>query len=228
MAVMFPLATPFRILIVDDDADMCDALAEFFRQKGLTVTTAKDGAEAIKAIQGSAEPFEIVLTDLVMPQKSGLDVLRVAKEKFADVHVVLITGYASLETAIEAVRLGAYDYLTKPFKFSEIEILLKNIGERIGLLEQNRDMENKLRDLHDRLDSLNEGKSKVDRSIRGIEMSLTENGRKLDLLTEALADVRDMVKGMNDAVQRAARKPASTGNANGESDPNRSARSIRL
>lgn len=223
---MFATPTAFRILIVDDDADMRDALANYFRQKGLTLLTARDGLEAVSLIEGSADPFQIVLTDLVMPQKSGLDVLKAAKDKFPDVHVVIITGYASLETAIEAVRLGAYDYLTKPFKFSEIEILLKNIGERIGLLEQNRDMHRKLRDLHDRLDSLSEGKSKVDRNMRELEQGLAANTRKLDQLVESVTAMRDQVKDLADTIQKAARRAPAPEPA--EAPPREGSRSIRL
>lgn len=219
-------ATPFRILVVDDDADMRDALANYFRQKGLTVLTARDGMEAVNAIESSSEPFQIVLTDLVMPQRSGLDVLKASKEKFPDVHVVLITGYASLETAIEAVRLGAYDYLTKPFKFSEIEILLKNIGERIGLLEQNRDMHKRLRDLHDRLDSLSEGKSKVDRNMRDLEQGIAANTRKVDQLVETVASLRDQIRELLDSVQKARRSPPSEPQPS--EPPREGSRSIRL
>ncbi len=223
---MFATPTAFRILIVDDDADMRDALASYFRQKGLTLLTARDGLEAVSLIEGAADPFQIVLTDLVMPQKSGLDVLKAAKDKFPDVHVVIITGYASLETAIEAVRLGAYDYLTKPFKFSEIEILLKNIGERIGLLEQNRDMHRKLRDLHDRLDSLSEGKSKVDRNMRELEQGVAANTRKLDQLVESVAAMRDQVKDLADTIQKATRRPAAAPEP--QEAPREGSRSIRL
>lgn len=223
---MLPPTLEFRILIVDDDADMRDALASYFRQKGLSVVTAKDGLEAIRAIEAAQDAFQIVLTDLVMPQKSGLDVLKAAKDKFVDVHVVLITGYASLESAIEAVRLGAYDYLTKPFKFSEIEILLKNIGERIGLLEQNRDLHMKIRDLHDRLDSLSEGKTKVDRSMRELEGSMGATTRKLDHVIDLVTGLKEQVKELADAAQKN-RRPAPQAEPAPEI-PRDGTRSIRL
>jgi len=186
-------STQFRILVVDDDDDIRDTLATFFRDKGLSVVTAKNGIEAIQVMEAAVEPFSIVITDLVMPEKGGLDVLKVAKHKFVDVNVAIVTGYASLESAIEAIKLGAYDYLTKPINLSELEILLKNIGERIGLLEQNRSMVNRMRELHDRLDYLSEGRSKVDRGMAGIERAIEENTHKLDLLLEALNSLKDTV-----------------------------------
>lgn len=222
--MVMPQPTAFRVLIVDDDVDMREALTEFFRQKGLTVVASRDGREALRAIDAAIDPFQIVLTDLVMPDLSGLDVLKAAKEKFIDVHVVIITGYASLETAIEAVRLGAYDYLTKPFKFSEIEILMKNIGERVGLLQQNRDLIGELRDLHDRLDTLSEGRSKVDRNLRDLEMNIAGNSRKLDQVLQTVNAVQELVVTLNDAVQKAKRGQEPVG---GE-QPGTTARSIRL
>ena len=182
--------TPFRVLVVDDDADLRDALADYFGQKGLSVISARDGQEAIRVIEASAEPFQIVLADLVMPHKTGLDVLKAAKEKFPDAHVVIVTGYASLESAVEAVRLGAYDYILKPFRMDEMEVLLRNVGERIGLLRENRDLVNNLRDIHDRLDALNETKCKMERSVREMGQALSDNTQKLEQVFAELHALR--------------------------------------
>ncbi|MEW6366594.1 MAG: response regulator [Acidobacteriota bacterium] len=202
--------TPFRVLVVDDDADLRDALADYFGQKGLSVVSAPDGEEAIRMIEASAEPFQIVLADLVMPHKTGLEVLKAAKEKFPDAHVVIVTGYASLESAVEAVRLGAYDYILKPFRMDEMEVLLKHVGERIGLLHENRDLVNNLRDLHDRLDALNETKCRTERTVREMGHALADNTQKLGQVLAELHALKEEIKGGHGVTRASARTAAAT------------------
>ena len=101
-----------RMLIVDDEETIRWALAELFMQDGWVVQTAGDGDEAVRRVQ--EDPFEFMITDLRMPGSPGLDVVRRARHACPGIGVMVLTGYASLETAVEAVRLGAWDYVTKP------------------------------------------------------------------------------------------------------------------
>src|SRR5690349_16816056 len=108
------------MLVVDDKASMRHLLEAAFREKGFEVTTASNGADAIKQIKERA--FDVIITDFNMPGRTGLDVLKAAKEVTADAQVIVVTAYGTIEIAVEAMRLGARDFIAKPFKLAEIEL----------------------------------------------------------------------------------------------------------
>jgi len=110
---------PHRILVVDDKANMRQMLEAAFAEHGYDVDTAGNGAEAIIKLQASA--FDVVITDMNMPEGTGLDVLRAAKAVSSDTEVIIVTAYGTIDTAVEAMRLGAYDFVTKPFRLADIE-----------------------------------------------------------------------------------------------------------
>jgi len=101
-----------RILIVDDDEVARKNLTRLFQKEGFIVSGAKTGAEAL--VRLARKPYDLVLTDLVMDDIDGLEVLTKTKEQFPDLEVILITGYASIPSAIEATKKGAFYYLEKP------------------------------------------------------------------------------------------------------------------
>ena len=117
-----------RVLVVDDEKSMRDLLAITLQKAGYEVTLAEGGAAAIEAIR--RDPFDAIITDLRMPKVDGLQVLRSAKEQSPDTAVIMVTAMASTETAVEAMKLGAYDYITKPFK---LDVLKKSIRAVLGL-----------------------------------------------------------------------------------------------
>ena len=117
-----------RVLVVDDEKSMRDLLAITLQKAGYDVTLAEGGAAAIEAIR--RDPFDAIITDLRMPKVDGLQVLRAAKEQSPDTAVIMVTAMASTETAVEAMKLGAYDYITKPFKLDEVNLIIKNALER--------------------------------------------------------------------------------------------------
>jgi two-component system, NtrC family, response regulator AtoC len=151
-----------ELLVVDDDPDIRELLVEHLRSKGLRVATAADGRAAVAAIERSPGHFGLIFTDLQLPGADGLAVLRTAKHVYPACHVVIITGYASLDSAIEAVRLGAYDYLTKPFSLGQLDVILGRIRDRQALEKENRQLARQVgeRDygtapsVHGRLDSI--------------------------------------------------------------------------
>jgi len=108
-----------RMLVVDDKESMRSMLSSAFAQRGFTVDEASNGIDAIDAIKQN--PFEVVITDLSMPGENGIAVLRAAREASPDTVVIMITAFGTIEVAVEAMRLGAADFITKPFKLSEIE-----------------------------------------------------------------------------------------------------------
>jgi len=134
-----------RILVVDDDGDLRLTLCEFLQSCNFVVSSARDGSEAINLIQSRKHAFDIIFTDLMMPPgPDGLEVLKVSKQLNPLGCVVVMTGYSSIGTAIESIRSGAFDYLTKPFKLAEIEILANRIIEYLALLDDNKRLSSKL------------------------------------------------------------------------------------
>jgi len=124
------------VLIVDDDASFRDVLADVAAGVGYQPFCCGDGGEALEFVR--RQPVDLVITDLVMPGPDGLEVLKAVRQNHPEALVIIITGHASLQTAIEAIRKGAYDYIRKPFKLEEMELALKNAGERIRLLRENK------------------------------------------------------------------------------------------
>jgi signal transduction histidine kinase/DNA-binding response OmpR family regulator len=112
-----------RILVVDDEEGMCESLRTLISKEGYKVTTEEKGEEAIRKIRGN--DFDLVITDIKMPRVDGLDVLKAARQKDQDAVVILMTGYASLESAISAINQGAYDYLMKPIEFPELKVSIQ-------------------------------------------------------------------------------------------------------
>jgi DNA-binding NtrC family response regulator len=113
------------LLIVEDEDNMRSLLAETFRDRGFVVDTAANGAEAIDLIHNKV--YDVIISDLNMPEKGGLDVLKAAKEASPDTQVILVTAYGTIDTAVEAMRLGAYDFIAKPFRLREIELKVDKI-----------------------------------------------------------------------------------------------------
>lgn len=124
-----------KILIVEDERSLRDVLSIMLKRAGYDVAVASDGAEAIARIE--KELFDLVITDLKMPKAGGLDVLRAVKEASPDSVVLLITAFASAESAVEAMKLGAYDYLTKPFQVDEVQLIVRNALEKRRLSTEN-------------------------------------------------------------------------------------------
>jgi len=135
-----------RILVVDDEKSMRDLLSITLEKEGYDVLTAAGGEPAIEALH--RESVDAVITDLRMPKVDGLQVLRVAKEISPDTAVIVITAVASTETAVEAMKLGAYDYITKPFKLDEVNLIVRNALERKRLRDENLYLRRQLETQH--------------------------------------------------------------------------------
>ena len=143
IAEVFPGKT--RILIVDDDSDLRLTLCEYLELRNFTVSSARNGSEAVTLLQSGKHTFDIIFTDLMMPPgPNGMEVLKAAKQLNPLSYVVVMTGYSSIETAIESIRCGAFDYLTKPFKLAEIEIVANRILEYLILIADNKKLSSKL------------------------------------------------------------------------------------
>jgi two-component system, NtrC family, response regulator PilR len=135
-----------RVLVVDDEKSMRDLLSITLEKEGYDVVTAAGGEAAIEALRRDAT--DAVITDLRMPKVDGLQVLRAAKEISPDVAVIVVTAVASTETAVEAMKLGAYDYITKPFKLDEVSLIVRNALERKRLRDENLYLRKQLETQH--------------------------------------------------------------------------------
>lgn len=172
--------TPLRVLIVDDDDAFRAALVEFQQLRGRHVKSCKDGQEALRVLQEEREPYDIVITDLIMPEIGGLEVIRAAKQRHAETQVVVITGFASLETAIDSMRQGAFDYVAKPFKLVEVDLIVEKISERKRLLQENQKLTERIQSLYSRLDLLKDNRSKLDRFIAETTQQLEQHAHQID------------------------------------------------
>ena len=133
-----------RLLVVDDEPGLRDMLSILFRREGFEVSLAPGCGPALEAIRDTPKPFSLILTDLVMPDGSGLTVLDAAKERSQETEVIVMTAHSSLETAVEAMRGGAYDFVTKPFANSELRALVQKALEKRAIVAENRRLRAKL------------------------------------------------------------------------------------
>src|SRR5215210_9285179 len=133
-----------EVLLVDDELSTREILEQFCRSRNLNVSVASDGRAAITALERNPSQFTIVMTDINMPGADGFEVLKAAKAANRHCYVVMITGYATLDSALRAVREGAYDYLAKPFSLGQLDVMLARIKDRIGLERENRDLRRRL------------------------------------------------------------------------------------
>ncbi len=131
-----------RILVVDDEENIRNLLGHILRQEGFEVDTAADGATGLK--KASSGEFDLVLLDVRIPEKDGMEVLREIRQVDPGAVVMIITGYATLEMAVEAMRHGAFDYISKPFKKDELVVKVRRALEHEQLLEENRKLHQEL------------------------------------------------------------------------------------
>jgi DNA-binding NtrC family response regulator len=133
-----------RILLVDDDKNTANGLRKILLQDGYDTGCTYTGKEALNLIE--TEHFDIVITDMKLPDISGFSIIERAKKKDIDTAVVMITAFSSIQTAIDAMKKGADDYLTKPVNIEELEMILKKIWEKRLLILQNKELKQKLND----------------------------------------------------------------------------------
>ena len=139
-----------KVLIAEDEEHLGTILEQFLLGRGYQVTVTRDGASALAALR--SEAYDVALLDIVMPEMDGLEVLRHIREEPNHPEVIIITGNGTIETAITAIRLGAYDYLSKPYRMAEIDVLVRRAWERRELAQENAQLHNRL----SRLDSVPE------------------------------------------------------------------------
>ena len=190
-----------NILVVDDEPSMREFLAICLRRSGYSAGVATGGEQALAYLR--EHPVDLVITDLTMPGMDGMELLRQLSTKPDPPLVIMITAFATTDTAVEAMKLGAYDYLTKPFKVDEIQVVVQRALERVDLGSENQRLRDELRSVQ-RLDGMigrSEAMQKVFELLRRVAPTRTnvlirgESGTGKELVARALHNLSDRAEG---------------------------------
>jgi len=166
----------FKILVAEDDAIVRDVVVKFLTEEGYAVVVAHDGLDAIRLL--SLEDIKMVLTDLRMPNADGMEVLRSAVQINPRMPVVLLTAYGTLDTALEAMKEGAYDYIVKPFVMQQLLLVVRNAYKMINLIEENERLSAHLREMYRNLDEEKSGKDQIS------ELAVSGSRKRIDKLQD--------------------------------------------
>jgi two-component system response regulator AtoC len=165
-----------KVLVVDDEAIVREALDDWLKDIGYQVFTAENGHKALEVID--KEKPGIMIADLVMPGMDGIELMKRAKAQQPNIEVIIITAYASIPTAITAMKEGAYDYIEKPFCPERAELLVKKLAEHQELVEENFSLRQKLEDRY-RFENIIAKSSKMQRVIEVIKVVAKSNATVL-------------------------------------------------
>jgi DNA-binding NtrC family response regulator len=123
-----------RILVVDDDKELADTLVEYLTKLGYQATPAYGGEEALTTFEQVG--FRVIITDLKMPEMDGMKLLEEVRRLDSKATVIIVTGYGSIESAVEAIKCGAYDFITKPFEMEVMRLIVNRAMERHSILRK--------------------------------------------------------------------------------------------
>jgi DNA-binding NtrC family response regulator len=140
----------FRILIVDDNKELREILEEYLRNEGDFVDGASNGREAL--VRHGQTSYDLIITDLNMPEVTGLELIKRIRQENDATEFIIVTGYASLDSAVDAVKMGAFDYIVKPFRMEELKVVVKNVRDKVALKKLNIALFRKLKGLHDEIE----------------------------------------------------------------------------
>ncbi len=136
-----------RLLIIDDEKNMRHMLSSLLKESGYRVDTASDGAVAMDMVDRTI--YDFILCDLKMPNMNGMDFFKTARDKLWATTVIMMSAYGSIDTAVEAMKQGAYDFISKPFKSDEVLLTLKKAEERESLKRENRWLKERIRKIQE-------------------------------------------------------------------------------
>ncbi len=170
----------FKILLAEDDEIVRDVICKFLTEEGYPVVAANDGIAALKLLR--LEDAKLVLTDLRMPGADGMEVLRSAIQTNPGIAVVLLTAYGTLDTALEAMKEGAYDYIVKPFVMQQLLLVVRNAYRMASLMEENEKLSSHLKETYRQLEALrhpgrnknNDAPDRISR-MRGPEIQIADD-----------------------------------------------------
>lgn len=193
-----------RILVVDDEEVICELIANYLEQCGHVAQKAHSVAAARKLLE--ANPYDVLITDKNMPEgdeskEGGIGLLRYSKQQRPETEVIIMTGYGTIETAVEAMRLGAFDYVTKPFKMEELKEKIDRIAEYKQFLSNEHSLQ-VYRIIHKEMLELLE--NKVDLPEEELNMLLKSLGRRIDYLFGAQKEWEKIITVQREALENIA------------------------
>ncbi len=147
---MKPSTDALQVLVVEDSKPLREMLVHVLKEDGTRVDAAKDGKDALEKYHSAH--YDLIITDLNMPEVSGIELIKKIREHDEAVEFIIITGYASLESAVEAIKAGAFDYIIKPFKVDELQVAVRNVKDKVFLKKKNEALMEKLRSFYDEID----------------------------------------------------------------------------
>jgi len=182
------------LLLVDDDPMPLETLSTLLSAEGFQVVTAATGEDAVLKLKAEQPPFDLVITDLVMPGKTGMDVLKCALNRNPSCTVLVLTGFGSVREATEAMELGAFDFVTKPMQIDQFRNTLRRLMERRSLTHERDELRAKVAALTERAERLETTLGRME--ILANSLAPASGGAKPDALAdlERLAVLRS--KGM--------------------------------
>jgi len=178
-----------RMLVVDDEEDIRYVLQEMLHAEGYEVATAEGGHEGIERVKAGIsieEKFDLILIDLVMPEIDGIQMLRTVKQLDPDIGTVMITGYASVDTAVRCMRLGAYDYITKPFRMSEVTARIEEAFHKHRLILKTKQLVQELEQKNSELDRV---RTEIEQWNKTLEQKVGQQTQELKETAEFLSCV---------------------------------------
>jgi response regulator RpfG family c-di-GMP phosphodiesterase len=185
-----------KVLIVDDDPGIRETISQIIEELGYTSETACDGFDALEMLESG--PYLCVFTDIMMPKMTGLELIKKVKAREISLPIIVITGYASLEIAIDAMKCGASDFISKPFKLNQIQLLLNKVRREKILMEENRKYSDTIQ-LHRLIDNLVGQLEDKNREIVSIQ-SISEKIISLRGIRDLVSAIMDVSKQLLDDV----------------------------
>lgn len=170
-----------RILVVDDEQNFCESMKKALERSGFSVETALNGYGALERLR--TEDFDMVICDICMPDIDGIQLLDQIKELDPIIIVIMITGYASIETAISSIKHGAVDYITKPFKPDQIRLIVNRAFQQKKLIDENIYLKDELRNLYGR--DVVIGESKAMREVFDLVFKVAETDSNVFIVGES-------------------------------------------
>jgi DNA-binding NtrC family response regulator len=181
-----------KILVIDDEIDMLETSGRLLKRLGYECSTLNDSTQ-VTTVLAEVQP-EIVLTDLMMPKVGGFEVLKTVQNISPETLVIMVTGYATVDTAIKAIKEGAFDYLPKPFSYEQLEVVVKRAEEKLDLKAENQSLKSQIEEIFDfdNIIGASSGMHKVVKTIKKLSNSdanillLGESGTGKELIARSI------------------------------------------
>jgi DNA-binding NtrC family response regulator len=180
----------FKILVAEDDEIVRDVIVKFITDEGYPVVVAKDGLSALKLLR--LEDIKLVLTDLRMPGADGMEVLRTTMQVNPRIAVILLTAYGTLDTALEAMNEGAYDYIVKPFVMQQLLLAVRNAYKMAVLARENEKLALQLKEIYGKLEAFKRSDERKKSVIYEHSVSDSKEDESIDMID---ADEARILKG---------------------------------